>query len=116
MKNFDFKKLLPYVAALIVFAALTLSYFKPITDGYELRQVDVNNYKGMAKEIHDFRAMYGTDPLWTNSMFGGMPAYQIDVKNETNFLLTFDRFLQAGFPGVVGYFFLLFIGFFILLL
>jgi hypothetical protein len=116
MKNFDFKKLLPYAAALIVFAALTLSYFKPITDGYELRQVDVNNYKGMAKEIHDFRAMYGTDPLWTNSMFGGMPAYQIDVKNETNFLLTFDRFLQAGFPGVVGYFFLLFIGFFILLL
>lgn len=116
MKNIDFKKYLPYIAVLVVFVTLTLTYFSPITDGYELRQADVINYKGMAKEIHDFRRMYGEEPLWTNSMFGGMPAYQIDVQNDTNLLVKIDRILQLGFPGVIGYFFLLFIGFYVLML
>lgn len=116
MKNIDFKKWLPYLAAIVLFAGLTLSYFKPITDGYELRQADVINYKGMAKEIQDFRKIYGQEPLWTNSMFGGMPAYQIDVQNSSNILLKIDRVLQLGFPGVIGYFFLMFIGFYILML
>lgn len=116
MKNIDFKKFLPYLAALVVFVALTLSYFSPITKGYELRQADVINYKGMAKEIHDYRKTYGDEPLWTNSMFGGMPAYQIDVYNNTNLLHEVDRALQLWFPGVVGYFLLLFLGFYILML
>ena len=116
MKNIDFKKLLPYVAAVLVFVVLTLIYFSPITDGYELKQDDVDNYKGMAKEVQDYRKQYGEDPLWTNSMFGGMPAYQIDVEHKGNLLFYIDNILMLGFPGVIGYFFLLFIGFYILLL
>lgn len=116
MKNTDYKKLLPYLAALVVFVLLTIVYFKPVTEGYELRQADVINYKGMAKEIHDYRRIYGEEPLWTNSMFGGMPAYQIDVQNNTNLLVKIDRLLQVGFPGVIGYFFLMFIGFYVLML
>lgn len=116
MKNIDFKKYFPYAAAVIVFAILTLIYFTPITEGYELRQDDVDNYKGMAKEIQDYRKHFGEDPLWTNSMFGGMPAYQIDVERNGNLLYYIDQILMLGFPGVIGYFFLLFIGFYILLL
>lgn len=116
MKDFNYKKYLPYALAVAIFAVLTLMYFAPITEGYELRQDDLDNYKGMSKEIHDYRKFYDQDPLWTNSMFGGMPAYQIDVQHKGNILRTIDRILQLGFPGVIGYFFLLFIGFYILML
>ena len=44
----------------------------------------------MSKEIKDHRSDYDEEPLWTNSMFGGMPAYQISVKYPNNILLHID--------------------------
>jgi len=116
MKNIDFKKWLPHLVAIASFIVLTLAFYSPITSGFEPKQLDMDHYKGMAKEIQDFRTTTGEEPLWTNSMFGGMPAYQIDARNENNLLLYVDSLLMLGFPGVVGYFFLLFIGFYILML
>lgn len=116
MKNFDYKKWLPHAVALLTFIILTLTFFSPVMNGFEPKQLDMDHYKGMAKEIQDFRNATGEEPLWTNSMFGGMPAYQIDARNENNLLLYVDSLLMLGFPGVIGYFFLLFVGFYILML
>ena len=116
MKTINFKQFLPYLAAIVIFTALTLVYFSPILEGKKIRQTDIMNYKGMSKEIVDFRAKTGQDPLWTNSMFGGMPAYQISVDYKGNVLRYVDKLLQLGLPHPAGLVFLYMIGFLILLL
>ncbi|HEY1038243.1 MAG TPA: hypothetical protein VGF30_02510, partial [Bacteroidia bacterium] len=115
--KFDLKKLLPYLVALIVFVCITVFYFKPVVfDKKELRQGDVVNFRGMSKEISDFRETSGEEALWTGSMFGGMPAYQISVLYPNNWLKQIDKVFLLGLPHPAGLVFLYFMGFFILLL
>ena len=91
-------------------------YFSPLIEGKRLMQSDITHWQGMSKEISDFRAKTGEEPLWTNSMFGGMPAYQISVKYKANLVKHVDNFLQLGLPTPANYVFLYFIGFYLLLL
>lgn len=72
-----YRQLLPYVVAILIFMVLTLVYVSPVLEGQRLRQPDIVNFQGMAKEIRDFREDTGDEALWTNSMFGGMPGFQI---------------------------------------
>ena len=111
-----FKKLIPYLIALVVFLGITMIYFSPVFEGKSLKQHDIAMFKGMSKEIVDFRAKTGEEPLWTNSMFGGMPAWQISVKYAGNLFQYVDKALQLGLPSPTGYVFLYFLGFFVLLL
>lgn len=53
--------------------------FAPQFRGEVLPQHDVLQYEGMSKDIKDNRAAVGEDPQWTGAMFGGMPAYLINV-------------------------------------
>ena len=112
----DPKKLIPYLAAIVIFAALTLIYFKPLLDGKVLRQDDIARHKGMSKEIADYREKYNKEPLWTNSMFGGMPAYQVSTLYPGNWLSKLDPAFKLWLPHPGGYLFLYFLGFYILLL
>lgn len=114
--NISYKKYLPYAVAVAVFAIITLIYFKPLLSGKELRQDDISRHKGMSKEIFDFRTQTGSEPLWTNSMFGGMPAYQISTLYSGNWLGFFDKLFKLFLPHPGGYLFLYCLGFFILLL
>lgn len=117
MKNFDFKKVLPHVIVIAIFFLLTVIYFKPVVlDGKVIKQGDIVNHKGMSKEASDFREQYKTEPLWTNSMFGGMPAYQINMILKGNYIRYVDNMLKLGLPHPVGHVFLLFLGFYILML
>jgi len=70
----------------------------------------------MSKEISDYREATGEEALWTNSMFGGMPAYQISVQYKGNVLRYLDQLMQLYLPQPAGMVFLYMIGFFILLL
>ncbi len=116
MNNRFFKKAAPYLVALLVFLSITVVYFSPLFEGQRLKQHDIAMYKGMSKEIIDFRAKTGEEPLWTNSMFGGMPAWQISVDYKDNLFRYVDRIIRLGLPQSAGYVFLYFLGFFILLL
>ncbi|MEI7896883.1 MAG: YfhO family protein [bacterium] len=116
MKNIDFKKLLPYLAAIVFFLVVTIAYFSPLLEGKKILQGDIVNFKGASKEIVDFRVKTGQEALWTNSMFGGMPAYQISVKYSSNLLGYLDDLMTLGLPHPASLVFLYFIGFFILLL
>ncbi len=109
-------KSLPYVVAVVVFLAITLVYFSPVLEGKKLKQHDIAMYKGMSKEISDFRDKTGEEPLWTNSMFGGMPAWQISVKYQANLMRYIDKILMLGLPNPANLVFLYFLGFFILML
>ena len=84
MKQLDWKSMIPHYIAIAVFLGISLTYFSPILEGKKLYQSDKVNYIGMSKEIKDHRAEYGDEPLWTNSMFSGMPAYQISVLYSAN--------------------------------
>ena len=72
-------KVLPTGAALLLFFIGSALYFAPQFRGEVLPQHDVQQYEGMAKEIWDNRAQTGEDPQWAGRMFGGMPAYLINV-------------------------------------
>ncbi|MEI6059582.1 MAG: YfhO family protein [Bacteroidota bacterium] len=116
MKNVSFRQALPYLAAIAIFIVIALAYFSPLLEGKVLKQSDITQFKGMSKEIVDYRAQTGEEALWTNSMFGGMPAYQISVEYKGNLLRYADQFMMLYLPHPAGLVFLYMIGFFILLL
>lgn len=110
------KHLFPYIAAVLIFIALSFAYMSPVLQGKKLKQHDITVFKGMSKEIADFRETNGEEPLWTNGMFGGMPAYQISTLYPNNWVNKIDKIFKLGLPHPVNLLFLYFIGFFILLI
>lgn len=114
--NLKFKKSwLPNILAIVLFAVIAIIYFYPALEGYSISQGDVTNHKGMSKEIVDFRKTYGEEPLWTNSMFGGMPTYQTSVSYTSGLNMIYHG-LNSLFPEkYILFLFLAFTSFFILL-
>lgn len=116
MKDFNVKKILPHLIAIAIFVVITLVYFAPLMEGKQLSQSDTQQFQGALKEISDYRAATGKEALWTNSMFGGMPAYQISVVYSSNLVKYIDHYLHLWLPGQAGMVFIYFLGFYILLL
>lgn len=110
------KNLLPHLYVVLFFVAICAVYFSPVIQGRELPQHDVLQWEGMSKELQDFREKYDAEPLWTRSMFGGMPAYQISVLYPANLVKYVNDLLTIAFPLPFGYIFLAMLGFYILLL
>ncbi len=79
MDNVLFKKALPHFTAVLLFLILPAIYFSPQLEGKKLNQHDTNTATGMAKAITDYNKTHSDLALWTNSMFGGMPAYLIGL-------------------------------------
>ncbi|HOO99537.1 MAG TPA: YfhO family protein [Bacteroidales bacterium] len=109
------KSYLPHVVAVLLFTILSFAYFYPVIEGKVLKANDSMVAKINAKEISDFRAEYGEEPLWTNSLFSGMPAYLISTVYPGNLFRHIDKVLRIfGMPVAVV--FLSMAGFYILLL
>ena len=51
MKDQLMKKFLPWVAAIIIFALVSVIYFSPVLEGKKLQQQDIRNFQGMSKEL-----------------------------------------------------------------
>jgi len=116
MKNISFKKVAPYLAAILLFIVITFAFFSPLLEGKRIFQSDIMQFTGMSKEIVDYRTATGHEPLWTNSMFGGMPAYQISTNYNSNLVGYLDKIFTLGLPHPANLVFLYFLGFFFLLL
>ena len=116
MKDFQLKRFIPHLAVVLIFLVVILAYFSPVLEGKRLQQSDITQWKGMSKEITDYRAKTGEEALWTNSMFGGMPAYQISVQYKGNLIRYIDDIFKLGLPHPANLVFIYFIGFFILLM
>src|ERR1700740_646087 len=114
----NIKKFLPHLVAIGAFLAISLFYFSPLIGGKkQIQQGDIKNFKGTAQEIVDFRKEHkGEEPLWTNSMFGGMPAYQISAPFPANLMKYVDSAFLLWMPHPIGMVFVYFFGFYILLL
>lgn len=79
------KRLLPHVIAYFVMMAISFTFFSPyVFQGKVLTQGDNVRARAMQGEMQQVRAETGEVPLWTNSMFGGMPTYQIQMAPGKN--------------------------------
>lgn len=115
IKNF-FSKNWIHFAFLAVFIIITVAYFSPQFDGFGLKQHDIEQFKGMSNEIVHYREETGKEPLWTNSMFGGMPATQISVQYGGNVFKAVYKAFFSIFSPPAGFFLLHLICFYILAL
>jgi hypothetical protein len=117
MNPTNWKRALPIAGAIVVFFVLVLAYFSPVLQGKRLKQGDIVHYTGMAQEMQEHWAATGGDePLWTGSMFSGMPAYQIGVVWPTNAMTWLNRIFTGFLPQPASFVFLYLVGMFILLL
>ena len=115
MKPNSFKSALPHIIAVLLFTVISFAYFFPVLEGKKINAHDTKVYEGSSKEISDYREKHGGEPLWTNSMFGGMPAYTISMKYPGNLFKHLDNFLKA-YKTPVAALFLSMLGFYIMLL
>ncbi|MDD4142721.1 MAG: YfhO family protein [Bacteroidales bacterium] len=116
MKRNIFKEILPFAVAIVIFIVLAVIYCFPVIDGKVVYQPDIMNFKGMSKEVVDFREQTGEEAYWTNSMFSGMPAYQISAKPPSSkWLQPISVLFHTGFHGAIAIILGYFIGFFVLM-
>lgn len=97
------------------FAALMFLYFSPILQGKVIYQGDIVQNKGMGKELADYRAANGKEALWTDAMFGGMPAYQIATFYPGNLFSKVETILTLGLSSPLKQIFMMFLCFYLLL-
>jgi hypothetical protein len=110
-----FNSILPHFIAVLLFTLISFAYFYPVLEGKIMKANDTTVSRVNAKEIQDYRAKEKKEPLWTNSIFSGMPAYMISALYPGNLLKHVDTFLRSyGMP--VSVLFLTLLGFYILLL
>lgn len=114
----DWKKIAPYLVAIVVFIGFALAYCSPLLDGKVLLQGDVNNWKGDANEVLEYKEATGETSWWTNSLFGGMPTYQITGNLPSGEITNHSlrQVLHLGLNETTGIIFAYFFGFFLLLL
>ncbi|MBL6445296.1 YfhO family protein [Fulvivirga sp. 29W222] len=118
MKNINFsKQVLPHIVAILSFLVITILFFNPIFFGNKnLDQHDILQWKGGAQESIEFREKTGEEALWTNSMFGGMPAYLVNVEWNDGIISGIKKALSLFLPHPIKNIFLAFLSCYILLL
>lgn len=113
----DFKKLTQkygfHLLTILLFLITSVIYFKPAIEGYTLKQHDIEQYIGASREIADYNRIEGKTPLWTNSMFSGMPSAQISTKYPGNYFKSVLNFVHTSLNTPIGFLFLYLIGFYI---
>ena len=115
MKNIPLKKLYPYIGAFLLFVVIAYVYFPPLFEGKIVHQSDISSWRGAANEAIEFREKTGQEPLWTNSMFGGMPTTMISTIYKGNYLQQLYNNLFWG-PRPASYLILAFVSFYLLML
>ncbi|HTJ14156.1 MAG TPA: YfhO family protein [Dinghuibacter sp.] len=117
MNKFNWKKLVPHIVAIAVFLLVAAIYCGPSLQGKVVGGNDVAEWQGAVHQMEVYKSTHGHYPLWSNSMFGGMPGFLIAM-GKTNpipmnyFLALFNLFL----PSPASYFFLMCLGFYFLAL
>lgn len=111
------KKWLPDVLAVVLFALISFAYFFPADiEGKILYRHDSAASKGLGREMAEYKAQTGEVTRWMNSVFSGMPTYQsapeyTSTKGVQGALSVYHLFL----PENVWYVFAYLLGFYILL-
>jgi len=110
-----FNKMVPYLTAVVLFLVISVVYVSPVLEGKRLVAQDMQMFQGMSKEIVDYRDSTGEEALWTNSAFGGMPAYLISTAYNGDLWARVQRWITS-LPRPADLLFLNFLLFFVLCL
>src|SRR5436190_19728200 len=112
MKNVSWNKIYPHLIAVVVFLVIAVFYCKPALQGKVLQQQDLQQWKGMAQSSFKYKETHGHFPLWVNSMFGGMPGFQIAMDSSNPISTSYLHSLFTLFlPQLINFFFLLCVSF-----
>ena len=111
------KKLLPDLIAILAFAVLSFAYFFPADiENRILFQHDTAAGAGAGQEAVQYHEQTGERTRWTNSIFGGMPTYQISPSyDSTKPIQWTQKVYQLFLPSYVNLTFIMMLGFYILL-
>ncbi len=116
MKSSWFKKLIPHGVAVLIFLVVAFIYCKPVLEGKVVAQHDITHWKGSIQQSLEYQKTHdGKGPLWTNSLFSGMPAFQIGGVPYNNVVPSYVHMIMTlGLPKPVNFFFLACICFYFL--
>ncbi len=112
------RKLIPDALAIVFFTVVSVLYFwNPILDSKVLTGVDNDASVGSSVEIQHYNATHnGKRTRWTNTIFSGMPTYQMSPSyDSTRPLSLLERIYQLWLPSEAAYVFMMLLGFYILL-
>lgn len=115
-KKINLKSLAPYIAGIAIFIGLTMAYCAPVLNGKVVYQGDILSGQCNSHEVNEYAKESGHTSYWTNSLFGGMPTYQISLPTTSSKIIKILRNAYTLFLGSVWAWFLTYLfGFFILL-
>ena len=111
------KRIIPDVVAIVLFAVISFAYFFPaVTEGRILSQHDSVAGIGAGQESKEYLEKTGERTRWTNSIFGGMPTYQMSPSyDSTDLLKGIENLYHLYLPTYVWYVFVMLLGFYMLL-
>lgn len=115
MKNELLKKFLPHLIAIAIFLIAAIIYCSPALQGKVVAQNDITHWKGAVQQSFEYEKTHGHGPLWTNSLFSGMPAFQIGAVPYNNVIPGYvNTIMTLNLPKPISFFFLACICFYIL--
>ena len=109
---------LPDLLAILFFIALSYAYFfNPVSKGYILTGHDHSGGAGASREMQEYRESHdGERTRWTNTLFSGMPTYQMAPSYPSSERLQrVEKFYRLCLPDYVCLVFIMLLGFYILL-
>ena len=108
---------LPHILIIVLFILISAIYFLPALSGDVLSQMDFNHSKGISQELAQYEEETGEQSLWANSIFCGMPAYQIRAGKVYNIYSPIRNTLRLGLPySTVAIMFIYLLGFYVLMM
>lgn len=107
-----------FILSVIIMAVISVVFFLPDNfEGNDLRQHDMVQGMANSREIVDYEAETGHKAWWTNSLFSGMPAFQISPSYSSNGLFSwFTKVYGLGLPAPSNLLFMMMLGFMILMM
>lgn len=110
--------ILSFIGGLIIIAVIAFAFFYPdASQGNELRQHDMQQGAAIGQEAKAYAEATGEVSRWTNSLFSGMPTFQISPSYPSSSLYTWiNSVMSLGLPSPSSLLAMMMVGFFILLL
>lgn len=107
-----------FLVSIAIMAAISVAFFYPANvNGDELRQHDMQQGLANGREIQIYEDLTGNQSRWTNSLFSGMPTFQISPAYPSDSLFKWITTVYGlGLPSPSNLLFMMMAGFMILMM
>ncbi len=110
------KSFVQHFIAIGIFIAISFLFCYPALQGNKLSAGDTVHWMGMSQEAKSWYEKTGENPMWSNSMFGGMPTVTHYMRGKTNLIYPIQAFLTDNIPSPIPFFLIAMICFYILMM